>query len=659
MSPKLKSKWFRWLSPGSIYVDSGKESEFDVSYGEKGDANAPLKGTIGSQPQFALFNKTNSPDHQMKGNRGGVTISGSRCCSVFTQFFSSITVEPVVFLYMLSTFSQYASFQDLVYMRSCLQSYPVSTCDKLQSPEFAKEAEAVQAMSSHLILVCTSALVLPSIFIAVYLGSWSDRFGRKWPIVLPPLGGLFGGFVSCIMSCMSYVSSISSEENRTVRISRLEAMIFLGGTVGPFLSGSLLEHIGHGFSFVFMLICYALAFLYAIFFVKEVHGDAIRSGGNGAPIPEIDGVRPHSAASSTSVVSSSLKSSTLEGNRHTEFLDLEEEEEVEQLLSPTPHLGLGLNLPDVARSATQSVYVDTTCHNFDHQQHDHSYPSPYQPLSSGSGQSHSNFEDGSSSASEDGQRNILKRSKESPHESHEDVSCFSRYFGSEHFFAALKTVIKKREGGRRAYLILTLVAGYIGMMITAGELDVAFLFSKGDPLKWSHKTFSYYFGLKYMLGTLVLLVGMPLFQHFQIRDSTVCIVGLISRMAGLVLYALSPNTTVAFMVPIVAICSFFSIPATRSLLSKLVSSDEQGKIFAFFAIMEDFTVMTASILFNSLYPLTRPILKGFIFLLAAVLLIVPILIMWFIGRRLSKLERLESAVTNAPHSPDLQQNNAL
>jgi len=52
-----------------------------------------------------------------------------------------------------------------------------------------------------------------------------------------------------------------------------------------------------------------------------------------------------------------------------------------------------------------------------------------------------------------------------------------------------------------------------------------------------------------------------------------------------------------------------------------------GKMFAFVAIMEDLCTLTASILFNSIYPLTRPILKGFIFLLAAGLLVIPLVIM--------------------------------
>lgn len=60
-----------------------------------------------------------------------------------------------------------------------------------------------------------------------------------------------------------------------------------------------------------------------------------------------------------------------------------------------------------------------------------------------------------------------------------------------------------------------------------------------------------------IIKTKILNLGMPLFQHFQVRDSTVCIIGLCSRIAGLILYALSPSTTVAFMGEHMAVLNLF------------------------------------------------------------------------------------------------------
>ncbi len=85
------------------------------------------------------------------------------------------------------------------------------------------------------------------------------------------LSGIFGGFVSCIMAVMSYVSAVSSEESRGMRVAMLEAMTFCGGTVGPFLGGALLGATGsHAIVFTFILACYVLVVIYIIFCVPSI-----------------------------------------------------------------------------------------------------------------------------------------------------------------------------------------------------------------------------------------------------------------------------------------------------------------------------------------------------------------------------------------------------
>jgi len=217
---------------------------------------------------------------------------------------------------------------------------------------------------------------------------------------------------------MTYVASINSAETRTTRISRLEAMIFLGGTVGPFLSGSLLDLTGHGYAFIYMMIAYALAFFYAILFVKEVHETE--------EIPEVPPSNPQ---------------------------DVDEEQRSGLLVQVDLNLKNGEmdNLPDVARSALNK------------------YQSVTSEGETGGGPS--GPEDSFSTApSDDEQRNIIeRRGEEGP------SSCCSTYFGSHHCISALKTVFKKREGGSRLYLILSITAAYIAMMITAGRSSIHFL----------------------------------------------------------------------------------------------------------------------------------------------------------------------------------------
>lgn len=82
---------------------------------------------------------------------------------------SIVTVEPVLFFYMLATFMQYSVFQDLVYQKTCYSNFNASVCHNLNNNTEA--LNVVQAQSSHWILGSTAALTIPSIIVANYLGS--------------------------------------------------------------------------------------------------------------------------------------------------------------------------------------------------------------------------------------------------------------------------------------------------------------------------------------------------------------------------------------------------------------------------------------------------------------------------------------------------------
>lgn len=85
------------------------------------------------------------------------------------QAIAVVTVEPVLFLYMLATFMQYSVFQDLVYQKTCHDNFNVSICEHLNN--HTEELTVVQTQASHWILGSTAALTIPSIVVANYLGS--------------------------------------------------------------------------------------------------------------------------------------------------------------------------------------------------------------------------------------------------------------------------------------------------------------------------------------------------------------------------------------------------------------------------------------------------------------------------------------------------------
>lgn len=183
-----------------------------------------------------------------------------------------------------------------------------------------------------------------------------------------------------------------------------------------------------------------------------------------------------------------------------------------------------------------------------------------------------------------------------------------------------------------------------------GEMDVAYLFTKDDPLNWSYETYSYYFGLKFGVGALSLIALSPVVRRLNLQEAITCCIGLVSKAAGLVLHGFATTSVMMFCVPFLSMFNTFCLPSIRSLLSKQVDPNELGlqifikrlylflfkicyflfligKLFAFVASIENICTLLGSIVFNILYPLTRSIFRGFTFELAAILLIIPLIIM--------------------------------
>lgn len=82
----------------------------------------------------------------------------------------------------------------------CLENFTKDVCDDLYSSENSDALDTVQASSSHWVLGSTLTLSFSSIITAQFLGSWSDTYGRKVPMLLPPLGKMV---LKCIDLCLS------------------------------------------------------------------------------------------------------------------------------------------------------------------------------------------------------------------------------------------------------------------------------------------------------------------------------------------------------------------------------------------------------------------------------------------------------------------------
>lgn len=86
--------------------------------------------------------------------------------------------------------------------------YDADICANLSShPE---EQVSVQQVVSTINMYTELVTNIPAVFFVLFLGSWSDKYGRKIPMTLP----LIGSFLATLLYLVSFVNRIAGLSER-------------------------------------------------------------------------------------------------------------------------------------------------------------------------------------------------------------------------------------------------------------------------------------------------------------------------------------------------------------------------------------------------------------------------------------------------------------
>ncbi|XP_064092080.1 proton-coupled folate transporter-like [Macrobrachium nipponense] len=232
--------------------------------------------------------------------------------AALTTAFSSMTVEPLMLLDGLAFSNMHVYIENLQMDRVCRVNagYSEEVCHALKKyPEASVEVQrkySVFALYNGII-----AAALPLFFI-LFMGAWSDKYGRKVPLVAVQIGHLLhaggyllaslestwpaeffllvtlldtlgGGAVSFLTVANSYISDVSSKESRTSRVGLVNGIWFLGGPAGTILGTYIYSKGGYHPLFATSLIFSLMAVIYIIAFLPESHGPFLSKARVGVP----------------------------------------------------------------------------------------------------------------------------------------------------------------------------------------------------------------------------------------------------------------------------------------------------------------------------------------------------------------------------------------
>jgi len=439
----------------------------------------------------------------------------------------------------------------------------------------------IQNAAAHYMMYYKLLLNFPAMLLVLFCGAWSDRAGRKLPIILTCfgtvvavvlymlsiyVGGLLGGgnghghvghgavpFLPLLligaavrgsfgrsavmtMAVHSYVSDHSARERRTQKLSNLVAMSHFGYLVGSVSAGVLLDH--YGFMNVFLTVTgiQTTCVLMASLTMKDE-----------PPVP--------AAAPSVD------ENANDRGNHEVDDTKTIQADERTPLIS------------------------DESDNSVDSQQ-------------------------------------ISSSTAQSPTQTNKNCCGYLRQLSD-----SFRMLFRHRPGGGRCRLVALFVVISLQQTMKSGEADVLLLYVERTPLNMTKSTYGYLLAANYACLGLCAFVAPRLLQRTcRLSDGSLVMIGLSFRLAGLIVLCIADSIPLVFVAVSLAGPHAMTVSGAKSLISKTVSEGEMGRTFSLLSSSETLSNLIGTVVFANLYAVTLTLYPGTVFVVEACVFVIIALI---------------------------------
>lgn len=225
---------------------------------------------------------------------------GGAARSLGTSLINS-SVEIIMFLYMFSYVMRSITSTTMIMEKVCRihLGYSLTVCSDLaHNPAIKSE---VEKLSNTYHLGHSLIQMTPSAILALFIGSWSDKYGRKPPVICALVGiildgfgtimcaynissrveyyyipalftGFSGGFISVLMVLYSYASDVTSHDKRTMKYAFMEVAFGISMPLGILAGGWLYKFTGYVPVFLTSTCGHILGLFWVIFYLEETKG---------------------------------------------------------------------------------------------------------------------------------------------------------------------------------------------------------------------------------------------------------------------------------------------------------------------------------------------------------------------------------------------------
>lgn len=199
------------------------------------------------------------------------------------RWYQKITVEPSMFLYMMAFMLTSVIEQVFFLYKACTvnHGYSHDICINIENYQDIKKEVQITTSTFH--MWNNVAMYVVPIVLALFLGAWSDRRGRKLPLILGLIGKLIysvmivvntrmtnwpveyiiytatipsvltGADIAIFASCFAYISDITTVADRTIRITILDATYLSTMPIGVAIGTLIYNRTAKSFTIMFAI----------------------------------------------------------------------------------------------------------------------------------------------------------------------------------------------------------------------------------------------------------------------------------------------------------------------------------------------------------------------------------------------------------------------
>ncbi|XP_046343015.2 proton-coupled folate transporter-like [Haliotis rufescens] len=189
------------------------------------------------------------------------------------------------------------------------------------------------------------------------------------------------------------------------------------------------------------------------------------------------------------------------------------------------------------------------------------------------------------------------------------------------FKTSIQFYTKDTPEKRRWKLIVSLMTFFTSFSVELIKATVLTLYLLATPFCWNKVQITGYTAARTIVDWVCIL-ALTRFLARRLSEVNIAIIGCVSNMLFLVLLGIGQSSVLVIIAGLVGIFSEAPSAMMRSVMSKLVSSDEQGALFASVSTVEMLASSVLGVAATLVYKASLSFFPGLIFILLAALIFI-------------------------------------